>query len=544
MLTENGLDVLVLEARDRVGGRTLTSINSQNNLWTDLGGSYVGPTQDCILRLIDEFGLETYLVDEKDSIAYLATKSPVKPRKCASCEEANNSDKQQVLKKYVASANNSNRITRRLKFFNHDPFPVGGFLSQLDMNHVVRLIDYMGRQIPSDAPWECPYAYEWDTTTVRQFIDTVAWTKNVRDFMHNVFVSVDVCCESTDASLLWFLWYVSQCGGFGRSIATTNGGQERKIKGGTQQISCKIREKLGNNRVLLNKPVYKIDQTLGPLVVVNTLDGSQYRADYVIIAVSPHLHLKMHYAPPLPPEKNLLAQRSPMGMVAKIILFYETEFWKEKGYCGSFIIQSGDHVNYPVVLGLNETKPDGSHPSIIGFITARYWFETRHLSKEEKARIVARSYAQATECEEFLTPIHVEHFDWTCEQYSGGCYTTYYPTGVLSKFGPYLRQPFGRIYYAGTETAIKWSGYMDGAVSSGERAAREILHKLGRLDESQIWRIEPPSTIIPPKEFSYSWWQLNSPSIDSLVKILSATTLVALIFVPFYLRRYSNQTFH
>lgn len=57
-------DVLVLEARDRVGGRTLTKRDPSVN-WVDLGGAYVGPTQDYILRQIKDLGLKTYKVHEE-----------------------------------------------------------------------------------------------------------------------------------------------------------------------------------------------------------------------------------------------------------------------------------------------------------------------------------------------------------------------------------------------------------------------------------------------------------------------------------------------
>lgn len=512
MLTENGIDVVVLEARDRVGGRTFTKRDTHKNLWTDLGGSYVGPTQDCILRLIEELGLKTYLVDQTKDWAYMATSTT------------------------LDNNNNYSCVIKRKKFSNVESVPVGGFITQLDFNNVIRLIDAMGRQIPSEAPWNCVNAREWDSMTFRQFIDKVSWTKNVRDFLNDVLISTEACCESTDASLLWFLWYISQCGGFGRLVSASNGAQERKVIGGTQQISERIVNLIGKDKVLLNKPVMHIDQTTNkPLVTVTTLDGSQYKAKYIVMAIAPHLHLKIHFQPSLPPVKNLLAQRSPMGTVAKIILYYERNFWKEQGYCGSFFINSNDHFNYPVALAFDETKPDGSHPSIIGFVTARSWYETQHLTQEEMVSIVAKSYAQATNCDQFLTPVHVEYFDWTHEQYSGGCYPTYYSTGVLSKFGPFMRQPFDRIHYGGTELAIKWSGYMDGAVSSGERAAREVLNKLGKLNINEIWQLEPPSKVVPPKEFHHSWWHLNSPSIETLIKVASGSAFVSLVALHIFL---------
>jgi monoamine oxidase len=275
--------------------------------------------------------------------------------------------------------------------------------------------------------------------------------------------------------------------------------------------------------------VQRIDQTLGPFVVVSTVDGAQFKADYVICAVSPHLWLKIHHEPAMPSGKNLLAQRSPMGQVSKVILYYEKPFWKDHNYSGCFMFDSVDRAAQPIIFTLDETKPDGLFPAVIGFCAGPGWFEMRDKTDAEVARIVARSYADATKLEEFMQYERVERFDWTQEQYSGGCDTTTHTINTLTKYGRYLREPFGRIYYAGTETAIKWSGYMDGAISAGKRAAREVLHTTGNLEEEQIWQQEAESTSVPPKPFVYPSSFNYALSLGSLVKISNGILLVALV---------------
>ena len=69
----------------------------------------------------------------------------------------------------------------------------------------------------------------------------------------------------------------------------------------------------------------------------------------------------------------------------------------------------------------------------------------------------------------------IEHNSAVNEPWIRGCPTVNLPPGVLSSYGPEIRRPFGRVHWAGTETSTYWSGYMDGAVRSGERAAREVL---------------------------------------------------------------------
>lgn len=528
-LQSKGLDVLVLEARSRVGGRTLTKVEQSANgkFWVDLGGSYVGPTQNNLLNLIEELKLETYLVDDTKDIVYTKAINAASNKCFAKCQKQSTSGSRQS--EIICKLERNGRFKPE-----YDP-PFGNLFHWLDYVHMIKLITLYGDQIPSEAPWLAPKAKEWDAKSYKQFVDENTWTKRIRDYFNNIFVTIEICCDANEVSMLWFLWYVKQCGGYGRSISTTNGGQERKVKNGTQQISEGLYDLLGGSkRVYLNKPVCCLDQTAGPFVQVSTLDGSQYKADYVICATPPHLWLKIHHQPPLPNSKNLLAQRSPMGQVAKVILYYERPFWKDHGISGCFMFDAQAEVRskFPVILSLDETKPDGSSPAIIGFTGARGWFEMRDKTDQEVARIVADCYARATQLDEFKKFIKIERFDWTSEQYSGGCYTSTHSVNTLTKFGPHLREPFGRIYYAGTETAIKWSGYMDGALSAGKRAAREVLHVKGLLSEQEIWAVEPDSTIVPPKPYEYPRSHRYAPSIDSLSKIahlLLATGLLTFV---------------
>ncbi|KAL7983657.1 hypothetical protein Chor_000533 [Crotalus horridus] len=421
LLHDSGLDVVVLEARDRVGGRTYT-VRNKHVKYVDLGGAYVGPTQNRVLRLSKELGLETYKVNEVEHL----------------------------------------------------------------IHHV---------NIPNEAPWKAPHAEEWDKITMEQLLDKVCWTNffgyhhqalprlssgnaldnSLRQQGHvqchvililficvgfecsaakrigTLFVNVDVTSEPHEVSALWFLWYVKQCGGTTRIFSTTNGGQERKFIGGSGQISERIMEYLGK-RVKLEKPVSYVDQT-GGNIIVETLDHERYETQYVISAIPPVLSLKIHFNPPLPSMRNQMINRIPMGSVIKCIVYYKDAFWKKKDYCGSMIIEDEDA---PIGLALDDTKPDGSFPAIIG-----------------KTQI-CELYAKVLGTQEALHPVHYEEKNWCEEQYSGGCYTAYFPPGIMTQYGRILREPVGRIFFAGTETASEWSGYMEGAVQAGERAAREV----------------------------------------------------------------------
>ncbi|XP_048745528.2 amine oxidase [flavin-containing]-like [Ostrea edulis] len=483
LLQESGLDVLVLEARDRVGGRTLTEHNSSVN-YVDLGGAYVGPTQDRLLRLADEFGIKTCLTNEVEDLLF---------------------------------------YTRgRAKRYSGAFSPASGLLEHLDMNNLFRLIDKMGDEIPPEAPWKAPHAEEWDRMTMQQFLDKHVWTKNIHRFGKS-FINVNVTSEPYEVSVLWFMWYIKCCGGQKRIFSTTNGGQERKFIGGSQQISEKLAEKLGKERVLLSRPVCHISQTTNDVTISDT-NGNSYRAKHVIIATPLPLQSKITYDPPLPSLRNQLIQRLPMGSVIKTFCYYKTSFWREKGFCGSTAIDDDDAI---VEFTLDDTKYDGSHPALMGFILADRARSYVTMTKEERKERICQMYAKVFQSDEALHPIHYEEKNWLGEQWSGGCYTTMMPPGFLTNFGKELRKPVGNLYFAGTETATQWSGYMEGAVQAGERAAREILHTLGKITENEIWQDEKENMVVKAKPFESTFLERNLPSVGGFLKLVSLASIVA-----------------
>lgn len=289
LLHDCGLSVVVLEARDRVGGRTYT-IRNKNVKYVDLGGSYVGPTQNRILRLAKELGLETYKVNEVERLIH---------------------------------------FVKGKSYAFRGPFPpVWNPITYLDNNNLWRTMDEMGQEIPSDAPWKAPLAEEWDYMTMKELLDKICWTKSTKQIA-TLFVNLCVTAETHEVSALWFLWYVKQCGGTTRIISTTNGGQERKFIGGSGQVSERIKDILGD-RVKLERPVIHIDQT-GENVIVKTLNHEIYEAKYVISAIPPALGMKIHYSPPLPMLRNQLISRVPLGSVIKCMVYYKEPFWRKKG---------------------------------------------------------------------------------------------------------------------------------------------------------------------------------------------------------------------
>lgn len=204
--------------------------------------------------------------------------------------------------------------------------------------------------------------------------------------------------------------------------------------------------------------------------------------------------------------------------------------------CGSAAINDESSL---IGFTLDDVKADGSHPALMGFILAEKARKLAELTREERKQRIAQIYSKVFNSEEALYPIHYEEKDWADDQYAGGCYTAMLPPGFLTIFGKYLRRPIGRLFFAGTETATVWSGYMEGAVQAGERAAREILFDMGKIKEDEIWQDEPEDKEIKPRPFETTFWQRHLPSVPEFlllggaIGLLFITATSAMVYVHF-----------
>ncbi|PNF29328.1 hypothetical protein B7P43_G07828 [Cryptotermes secundus] len=326
---------------------------------------------------------------------------------------------------------------------------------------------------------------------------------------------VNNTAQDHEMSLLFFLWYLRQGKGVHRIWAIKDGAQERKIIGGSQQLSIKIAKKLGG-RIHLKKAVVQIRHT-DDAVMVKTLDGAVFNGSYVIMAIPPPAHLKIHFDPPLPSLRCGLIQRCPMGLVIKCIVFYNREFWVEKGYNGFVSCMDG----VEVVGNVGEDhKPGISLYGLICFIYGQHAIQLKDMEQSARRDAVCHSLAKFYDSQEALKPAHYVEKLWLEEPYICGCYTTYCPPGVLTRFGPAIREPIGsRIYIAGTETALQWTGYMNGAIEAGERAAREVLHAQGEISSSDVWVTEPEFPEVPVVSLQLPWLEICQPSIETFLTI-------------------------
>jgi monoamine oxidase len=253
-------------------------------------------------------------------------------------------------------------------------------------------------------------------------------------------------------------------------VTTAPGAQSDRIVGGTQLIPIKMAEQLGKS-VVTGSPVRKITQKSDRVQVDS--DHLTAIGQRVIVAIPPPLAGRLQYSPALPALRDQLTQRFPMGSVMKVIALYDKPFWRDKGYTGQVVSDTG-----PVQATFDNTPPEGAPGALMGFVEATTSRKLNAVSKDELKKQVLENYALYYG-DEAKNAIGFIEKRWDNDVWHRGCPVCVPGPGVLLDYGTAIREPIGRIHWAGTETSTYWNGYMDGAVRSGERASEEVAKLLG-----------------------------------------------------------------
>jgi monoamine oxidase len=425
-----GLDVLVLEARDRVGGRLLNAaLPGADGEIVEAGGEWVGPGQDRIAALIAELGLATFpTYDAGDKLAELRG----------------------------AKTRYSGRVPRL------NPAVIA------DIGQTQLRMDRAARRVPLDAPWSAPGAARLDGQTFATWLGRRAATASGRAFTRLVTEAV-WAAEPEDMSALWALFYIHSGGGVDSLINTAGGAQQDRVVGGSQRIALELAAGLGD-RVVTGAAVS--DVAWGDSGVVVTAGHRAIQARRAVLAVPPPLAARVRFDPGLPAERDQLTQRMPMGWTIKVNVVYDEPFWRADGLAG----QANSDVR-PLGTVFDNTPPAGRPGVLVGFLEAGHAQAAARLGEKERrdlvvADLVAYFGPKASNATGYL------ELDWAAEEYSRGCYGAFATPGTLTRYGRSLRPPVGPLHWAGTETAMRWAGYMDGAAESGQRAAREVIAAL------------------------------------------------------------------
>jgi monoamine oxidase len=181
---------------------------------------------------------------------------------------------------------------------------------------------------------------------------------------------------------------------------------------------------------------------------------------------------RISYTPPMPPRRDAFTQRMPMGSIIKIHVAYETPFWRAQGLSGAILSD-----RTPTGMWMDNSHPGVETGRIVGFFGGGYAQVWADRSPEERRAQVLEDLAKYLG-PEAKNPIDYLERSWPAAPWQRGAYWAMPSTGALTAFGVALREPVGRIHWAGTETADENIGYYDGAIQSGERVAQVCIERL------------------------------------------------------------------
>ncbi|WP_341715886.1 FAD-dependent oxidoreductase [Micromonospora sp. FIMYZ51] len=419
-LLRAGVRVRVLEARDRVGGRVLTHW-LPDGTQLDLGAQWIGPTQHRVNDLLDRYALSTF-----PSAAYGAS--------------------------FVMWQGHRRAV------------------APPDAARVLDLLDGYAARLDPAAPWAAPEADRWDRSTLGDWLLAAAPDPVTARYLGRLLAGGLLAISADQVSVLQLTGYLASGGGAATLLAMAGGAQQDRIVGGPTALAEAMAAALGPEVLRLAAPVLAIEED--ETGVVAQTDAERFAAKAVVVAVPPALAGRIRYVPALPALRDGLTQRMPMGSALKTHVIYPEPFWRADGISGVATCTDGP---------ITETVDGGTPTTSRGVLTAfSYGAEATALRRmaaparravllDALATIVGPAARHAEE---------VVEYDWSADPWTRGCFCGVLTPGSAREYGPSLRTPVGRIHWAGTETATRWRGYLDGAVEAGERAAGEVLARL------------------------------------------------------------------
>ena len=428
-LTASGSPVVVLEARDRVGGRLLNHDIGDGKV-VEVGGQWIGPTQDRLAALARELDVETFPTHaEGDNLIEYGGR----------------------VRSYTGTIPRINPAVL------------------VDVERAQRRLNRLARRVPLEAPWEAPNAAKLDGQTAATWMRRNLATRSGRMLLE-LGIEAVWAAQPEDLSLLHVLFYIHSAGSLELLFDTEGGAQQDRFVGGSQLIPVRMAETLGEREVVLGAPVRRIEHGADGVTV--HADGAVARGRRAILAIAPTLAGRIAYDPPLSGYRDQLTQRMPLGTVAKCMALYSEPFWRSEGLSGQATSDRG-----PVRLTYDNSPPDGSPGVLLGFLEGRHARELGRMRPEERRTAVIDCFARIFGPRAASPDDYVERL-WAEEEWTRGCYGCHMPTGAWTSYGPALHAPIGPLHWAGAEYAHVWSGYMDGAVRSGDAAAAEVLELL------------------------------------------------------------------
>ena len=418
-----GHSVRVIEARDRVGGRTRCAMLGE--LSVDVGGQWIGAGHTRLRKLAGDAGVSIRpQFDTGGKLLHL----------------------QRSLKRYSGAIPNVSPV------------------SLIELELALRKLKKLAARIDVNAPWASQSASRWDAQTLETWARRRLRTRAAREIF-DIAVRAVLTSEPSAVSFLYFLFYCESNNGFDALTKATGGAQAEVVVGGMPQLAQYLADGL-SAPVQLNEPVTEIRQNDSKVEVITAL--GTYTAERVVVAVAPAILDRIEFSPKLPVQRQRLAAQMPMGSVIKCVIAYERPFWRDAGLSGEAVSHS---LPFNTVFDASWSAEQGG--GLVGFFDGQSALDYADASEQERRQAVIDSLVYYFG-EVARNPRNYVDYNWLQDPWARGCYVGVMPPGVMTTLGPALRSPAGRVHWAGTETATQWCGYIEGALQSGERVAAEL----------------------------------------------------------------------
>jgi monoamine oxidase len=424
-LRDRGKSVALLEARDRVGGRVWNRTAVDGSV-VSVGGTWLGKHQDRMFALCRELGMEVYpQYDRGDTVIHL------------------------------------DGINRR-----YQRIPKIGLFGLVSLALAFWRLDRLVKRLPLDEPWKASGARALDSQTLGAWfgapwnVPSTAARKLINATMTTLF-----CVDPNEVSLLGSLVLARGGGSFEYYVDTTLT-ETQLVDGGAPELAVRLAAKLGD-ALHVSSPVRQIKQTSTAVEVLS--DRLTVDARRVIVATPPLLASRIEYDPPLPAAHMQLLRRLLSGSALRGITIYDEPFWRSDGLSGMSVAP-----DLPVPVALDQSPRSGNPGILSSYMFGPQAVSAAALDPAQRRDIWLNALAVRYGPKALSPRAHLET-DWAAEEWSLGGMIAHFAPGVLTNFGPALREPAGRIHWAGAERATEMHGLMEGAVRSGERAADEVL---------------------------------------------------------------------
>jgi len=438
-LARSGHSVQVLEARDRVGGRVWNHDLGGGHI-SERGAAFIGPTQIHVAALAKQLKIPTFKTYDTGNDVYVAG-------------------------------------GERLTYSDRGPFgtapPDPTIEAQLAT--IVLGLDKLSTTVDVTEPWNAPHAGSLDGQTLAGYLTEHGASSRLRDLAAASMRAI-IGAEPRELSMLFTLFYIAASGDrkhpgtFQRNFNTRGGAQQDRFVGGSQRLPLELAKRLGDV-VQLGTPVRSVVQTRSGVTVVS--DRLTVSATRVVVAIPPTLAGRISYDPILPFERDQLTQRYGQGTLTKVAAVYEEPFWRAKGLTGAAVT-----TGFPISVAFDGSPPGGRPGLAFGFVGGDNARRYAPMGAAARRQAVLTQLQRFYDDKRALRPLEFFETSWSSQEWSRGCPVGIPAVGSFVSYGPRLRTPVGRIHWAGTETATYWNGYMDGAVSSGERVATEVARAL------------------------------------------------------------------